>query len=191
MSQEQRDLESRVLILYWSASGNTEKVANSIKIALEQGGIHPEVKKITETMEEDLYQYDLVFLGTPSYQFLPPEPVLKFIKQKMKLYAERGDIKPGAPQVPGKKAVVFCTYSGPHTGIREAIPVGEYLGQFFEHLGFEVTTKWYVIGEFHGRKDLSTQGKLGDIRGRPNREDLAKVENNVRELIKSLQSNVR
>ena len=35
--------------------------------------------------------------------------------------------------------------------------------------------EWYVIGEFHGREEASTQGRLGDIRGRPNEEDLAKV----------------
>jgi hypothetical protein len=113
--------------------------------------------------------------------------VLKFVKNKMIFHNDRGDIKPGAPQIPGKKAVVFCTYSGPHTGIREATPVGEYLGQFFEHLGFDVAAKWYIVGEIHGREDFSTQGKLGDIRGRPNQRDLAEVENNVQELIRSLR----
>jgi flavodoxin len=188
MPQLEKDRELKALILFWSATGNTEKVANSIKSALEQAAILPEMKKITGATEEDLYQYDLIFLGTPSYQFQPPEPVLKFVKTKMKFHADQGNIKPGAPQVPGKRAVVFCTYSGPHTGIREAIPVGEYLGQFFEHLGFEVAAKWYIVGEFHGREDLSTQGKLGDIRGRPDQQDLAGVENAVRELIRSLRS---
>jgi flavodoxin len=188
-SQMSQDHEFKALILYWSASGNTEKVANTIKSTLEQAAISPEVKKITDMTDEDLYSYDLVFLGAPSYQFQPPDPVLRFVKNKMKLHGDRGDIKPGAPQIPGKKAVVFCTYSGPHTGIREATPVGEYLGQFFEHLGFEVVAKWYTVGEFRGREDISTKGRLGDIRGRPNQQDLAEVENNIKELIKSLQLN--
>ena len=106
----------------------------------------------------------------------------------MKLHSERGDIKLGAPSIPGKTAVVFCTYSGPHTGISEATPAGDYMGQFFEHLGFEVAAKWYIVGEFHGSEDLSTQGRLGDIRGRPNRQDLAEVESNVSTLIKSIRS---
>ncbi len=38
-----------------------------------------------------------------------------------------------------------------------------------------IILQWYVIGEFHGREDHSTAGLLGDIRGRPNAEDLAKV----------------
>jgi flavodoxin len=188
MHQHQTDGELKTLILYWSATGNTEKVAGAIQKALARQGANPVVKKIGQADEEELYQYDLVFLGSPSYQFLPPEPVQKFVKKKMKLHRDRGDIKLGAPRIAGKTAVVFCTYSGPHTGIREATPVGEYLGQFFEHIGFEVAAKWYTVGEFHGHEDLSTKGRLGDIRGRPNQKDLAEVEDNVAELIGSIRS---
>ena len=176
------------LIIYWSATGNTEKVAIAIRQALTREGIKPVFKKVAEAAEEELYNYDLVFLGAPSYSFQPPEPVLRFVKDKMKLHSERGDIKIGAPRIAGKTAVVFCTYSGPHTGISEATPVGDYMGQFFEHLGFEVAAKWYIVGEFHGREDLSTKGRLGDIRGRPNRQDLDEVERNVSALIKSIRS---
>ena len=178
----------RVLLVYWSATGNTEKVATAIERALTRAGVKPVVKKVGDAAQEELYSYDLVFLGAPSYSFQPPEPVLRFVKDKMKLHTERGDIKIGAPRVPGKTAVVFCTYSGPHTGIREATPVGDYLGQFFEHLGFEVAARWYVVGEFHKREDLSTKGRLGDIRGRPNQADLAEVESNVAALLKSISA---
>lgn len=170
------------LILYWSATGNTEKVAKAIERGVRAAGTQPTVKKVTEASSVELYDYDLVFLGAPSYSFLPPEPVLRYVKEKMKYHRERGDIKPGAPKIPGKRAVVFVTYSGPHTGIAEAIPVGKYLGQFFEHLGFEVLDEWYVVGEYHGREDLSTMGRLGDIRGRPNAEDLARIEREATKL---------
>ena len=188
MSQKQTNQKLNTLIIYWSATGNTEKVALTIQQTLAREGIHAKIKKVAEASEEELFQYDLIFLGTPSYSFLPPEPVLRFVREKMKLHSDRGDIKLCAPQIAGKTAVIFCTYSGPHTGIREATPVGEYLGQFFEHLGFEVAAKWYTVGEFHGREELSTQGKLGDIRGRPNQQDLAEVQENVLKLINSIRS---
>ena len=188
MSQQRTDSGLRVLVIYWSATGNTEKVAGAIQTALVREGARLVVKKITDAAEEELYHYDLVFIGSPSYEFLPPAPVLRFVKQKMKLHRERGDIKLCAPKVAGRTAVVFCTYSGPHTGINEVTPAGDYLGQFLEHLGFDVAAKWYLVGEFHGREDLSTKGMLGDIRGRPNQEDLAQVESNVSQLIKSLRS---
>ena len=180
--------ELKALIVYWSATGNTEKVANAIRRTLDQQEVNPIFKKVTEAMEEELYAYDLVFLGSPSYQFLPPEPVQHFVREKMKHHGKLGHIKLQAPKVPGKTAVVFCTYSGPHTGINEVVPAGKYLGQFFEHLGFDVAGEWYIVGEFHGHEELSTKGKLGDIRGRPNEQDLSKVESDVRALIKSLQA---
>jgi hypothetical protein len=180
--------ELKTLVLYWSATGNTEKVANTIKDTLVKENIHPVFKKTNEAVEEDFYNYDLVFMGCPSYQFMPPEPVQQFVKQKMKVHRDRGDIKPTAPYIDGKTAVIFCTYSGPHTGVREATPVGEYLGQVFEHIGFEVAAKWYVVGELHGRLDMSTQGRLGDIRGRPNLHYLDEVARNTSSLIKSLMS---
>ena len=47
--------------------------------------------------------------------------------------------------------------------------------KFLEHLGFAVLDEWYVVGEFHGSEELSIRGRLGDIRGRPNEEDLREV----------------
>jgi flavorubredoxin len=178
----------KALILYWSATGNTEKIANTIKNSLAEGKIDMDVVKITEEKDVDLLEYDLVFLGSPSYQFLPPDPVLKFAKNRMKYYHEHGDIKINAPKVPGKYAVIFCTFSGPHTGVNEAIPVAKYLGQFFEHIGFEVMDEWYNVGEFHGRDLFSTEGRMGNIIGRPNEEDLAEVAKKVRELVTSISS---
>ena len=186
MSKPEGRHTPKTLIIYWSATGNTEKVTNTIHETLIREGIDPVVKKIADAAAEELYNYDLIFLGAPSYSFQPPEPVQKYIKAKMALHSDRGDIKLGCPVIPGKTAVVFCTYSGPHTGIAEATPTGDYMGQFFEHLGFKVAAKWYIVGEFRGREDFNTQGRLGDIRGRPNQQDLAEVERDVSALIKSL-----
>ena len=181
----------KALIIYFSATGNTEKVANIILDTLKETGIDGKLLKVQDATEEELYDYDMVFLGTPSYSFLPAKPIMDFVSKKMKLHRGRGDIKLCAPKLPDKNAAVFCTYSGPHTGINEAIPVGKYIGQFFEHIGFGIAKEWYVVGEFHGREENSTIGRLGNIKGRPNQQDLAKVRNDVRELIKSVTSNKR
>ena len=191
MPKNKAGRELKTLLIYWSATGNTEKVANTIRDTLVCEGIKPTVKKIADAAAEKLHNYDLVFIGAPSYMWQPPEPVLRFIREKMKLHIERGDIKPGAPSIPGKTAVVFVTYSGPHTGISEATPVGDYLGQFFEHIGFKVAARWYIVGEFHGDEELSTKGVLGDIRGRPNQKDLAEIEKNVSALVKSIRSELK
>ena len=188
MNETDKKSQLNVLIIYFSATGNTGKVANTIWETLKEEKVKVNLLKVQDAAEEELYDYNLVFLGTPSHSFLPAQPVMHFINNKMKLHRERGDIKLCAPKISGKTAVVFCTYSGPHTGVNEATPVGKYMGQFFEHIGFEVAAEWYVIGEFHGREENSTMGRLGNIKGHPNQQDLAEVKSDVLDLIKSISS---
>ena len=184
--KNERGKKLKSLIIYFSATGNTEKVAHTIQRALTKADVDTKLLKVKEAGAEELYDYDLVFLGSPSMEFLPAQPVMDFMKEKMKLHRQRGDIKVCAPRIPGKTAVVFATYSGPHTGVNEVITATKYMGQLFEHIGFEVAGEWHTVGEFHKREDLSTMGKLGDIRGRPNEKDLAEIEKLVSNLMNSL-----
>jgi len=170
----------RALIIYYSVTGNTEKVAFAIQRGVRKGGLEPTIKKISEAYEEELFDYDLVCFGTPVLHAFVPPPVNRFIRKKMREYGARGQIDIPAVKIPGKNALVFVTFSGPHIGLDEASPVGKYVKAFFGHLGFDVKAEWYVVGEFHGLgrlgRALSIRGFLGDIRGRPNAEDLAGME---------------
>ena len=174
------------LIVYFSTTGNTQKVAYAIKDGLEAGGLRVEFKKPQEASELDFYIYDLVCVGSPSIEWQPAKPIMDFLKSKLDLYRSQDKILPCAPKVVGKNALVFCTYSGPHTGIDEATPAGKTMRQYFEHFGFNILGEWYVVGEFHGREDMSTQGKLGDIRGKPTLDELAKIKKDAQQISKSL-----
>jgi hypothetical protein len=46
-----------------------------------------------------------------------------------------------------------------------------------------VQDKWYILSEFHGSEERSTKGRMGDIRGRPNEEDLKKVKQDAANLL--------
>ncbi len=59
--------------------------------------------------------------------------------------------------------------------------------QYFEHWGFSVLGEWYVVGEFHGRLDMSMQGRLGDIRGRPTEQELAKIKMDAEQMASQLK----
>lgn len=98
---------------------------------------------------------------------LPPRPVIEFVLEKGDEYRKLKEARLPAHEVPGRHALVFVTFAGPHIGVSEALPAGKYLRQFFEHLGFKVENEWYIIGEFYGWEDGGTRGKLGDIRGWP------------------------
>jgi hypothetical protein len=170
------------LIIYWSKTGNTEKVANNIKDGLVEAGVTVILKKPEKAEEVDYFDYDLVCVGCPSYSWHPPEPMTTFLKKKFAAYRQQGKIKPSSPKVPGKKALVFVTWSGPHTGIEEAIPVGKDIRQYFEHIGFTVLDEWYVLSEFHGSLENSTQGLMGDIRGKPTIEQLKVIKDDSKRI---------
>lgn len=170
-------------VIYWSKTGNTEKVALAIKETLEARDVKVDYKRAEEAEELDWFAYDLVCLGFPAYRWSPPDPIDKLLQAKFVEYQKLGRVKVGAPKIPGKNALVFCTYSGPHTGIDEALPACKYVGQYFAHLGFTVVDDWCIVGEFHGSEEASTKGRLGDIRGRPNQEDLAQVKRDVTALL--------
>jgi flavodoxin len=174
------------LIIYFSSTGNTQKVAYAIKDGLEASGLTVELKSPQEAAENDFYYYDLVCIGSPSIEWQPAKPIVDLLKSKLKVYRDQGKIIPCAPKVTGKNALVFCTYSGPHTGVDEATPAGKTMRQYFEHFGFNLVGEWYVIGEFHGREDMSTLGKLGDIRGKPTVEELEKIKKNAQQIAKNL-----
>lgn len=172
----------KCLVVYWSKTGNTKKVALAIQEGVTASGASVSMLTVDESANVDFYDYDLVCLGSPSYNWRPPDPVDKFLKGKFTDYRQKGRILLGAPKIPGKYFLSFCTYSGPHTGINEAIPVGKYVSQFFDHLGFTVLDEWYVLSEFHGSEENSTKGRMGDIKGKPISDDIAEIRVKAQEI---------
>lgn len=170
------------IVIYWSATGNTAKAARAARAGLQDSGLDAKVVRVRDALSEELYDYDVVVLASPSYSFAPPDPFREYVKKKMKSHSSRGDIRLKAPALPGKYGGVLVTFSGPHTGLDEATPAGKWLGQFLAHIGFRVEMEEYVVGEFHGKLDYSTKGVMGDIRGRPNEDDLRRVREAVAKL---------
>jgi sulfite reductase alpha subunit-like flavoprotein len=163
------------LILYSSNTGNTEKVAQAIRLGLEEAGLQVNLRKPELATDVDYFNYDLVCVGSPSIQWHPTKQMDDFLKSKLNDHRKQGRIKPSAPKIEGKNALIFVTYSGPHTGIDEATPAGKYMAQFFEHIGFSLIGEWYILSEFCNNLANSTKGRMGDIRGKPTAEDLAKI----------------
>ena len=179
------------LVLYWSAGGNTRAAAEALARGLEAAEADVTLLAIDDPAAAgiDPDAFDLVCLGSPSYHFGVPVPVRRFVEQMSQRGREQGLPELGAPVRPNKWAVVFVTYGGPHTGIAEATPAGDYIAQAFRHLGREVRGEWYTVGAYHGDPDAENNrlGWLGDIRGRPNAHDLGVIETNARGLASLLQ----
>ena len=174
-----------ILSLYFSTTGNTEKIAKEIEKTARELGHQVDTIRTTREIDVDLLHYDFIFMGSGVYRWLPGRPMLNFISRTLKKYAENGNIKPSAPRLAGKRGVIYCTYGGVHTGVNEAIPAVKYMGQLLDHLGIEIVDEWYIVGEYHLKKHqgLSTRGRLGNIVGRPNSDDLQRVAEMVRGIL--------
>lgn len=178
----------RILNLYFSATGNTKKVADKIAETCENEGHMVETQRIKGSMEPeiDVLDYDLVFAGSGVYEWLPGKPVMALFSKWAKIYREKGLIKQPAQRRKGKRGVYYCTYGGTHTGANEAIPTVKYMGQLFDHLGFETFGEWHIVGAFYGKyRDFSQKGKLGDITGRPDETDLQHVSEMVKGVLRT------
>ena len=176
----------KVLNLYFSTTGNTEKVAIRISEAAQEIGREVDTLRVTgKDSEIDILNYDFVFAGSGVYAQLPGKPLIELFKELMQKYRKAGEVKPTSPRRPSAYAVVYCTYGGAHTGINEAIPAVKYMGQLFDHLGYTIMAEWYIVGEYKTERlrGHSVAGRLGDIRGRPNEEDLQDVAARVKGIL--------
>jgi len=177
-----------VLNLYFSSTGNTEKVALRIQDTVKELGHNVKTVKVTKgDINVDVLESDFVFVGSGVYGQLPGKPLIELHKRLLQKYNEEGEIKPASPRRPGARVVAYCTYGGVHTGVNEAIPAVKFIGQLFDHLGYTIVAEWYVVGEYKTDRlrDRSTNGRLGDIRGRPNEEDLKDVAEKVKGILKA------
>lgn len=57
----------KVLILYYSRTGNTEKMARLIEEGIRNAGVEVVVKRVEDTKPEELLEYDGIIAGSPTY----------------------------------------------------------------------------------------------------------------------------
>ena len=80
----------KILVTYWSQTGNTKKVAEAIFEALP---LEKSIKPFNEV--ENIEGFDLIFIGFPVMQFGPPAQAKKFL----------------ATHAAGKKIALFLTHA--------------------------------------------------------------------------------
>ena len=177
----------RIINVYYSQTGNTEKIARKIDDTLCAMGHEVETLQAAKGKEIDFLKYDFVFANFVVYELLPGKAILDMLRSHSHKYSDEGKMRSCSPRIPDKKAVIYCTYAGVHTGIHEAVPAIKFTGQLFDHLGFVIVAEWYFIGDFKTEqmKHLNAVGRMGDITGRPDEHDLKDVEELVTGIIKA------
>ncbi|MHC4114571.1 MAG: flavodoxin family protein [Planctomycetota bacterium] len=55
------------IVVYYSRSGNTKAMAELIAKAMNKGGLATDCKVVTEIKSDDLFGYDAIVVGSPTY----------------------------------------------------------------------------------------------------------------------------
>ena len=101
----------KVLIVYDSVTGNTEKMASAIAEAVKKNGLEAMLKRVDEASVDDLPHVQALILGSPVYYGLPSAKIKEFIDKSIKYHGKLTNLVGGA----------FCSSGGTHTGCETTI----------------------------------------------------------------------
>jgi flavodoxin len=169
----------KILIIYYSLSGNTEKVATYMKNALKN--LEVDLIKIDDVDPSLIKDYDLVLLGSGVYAGSVHKSVKKLIKNidvfppKFALFDTHSSEDPAHHEDAFKK-------------IKKTILENncEIIGEFDclgENKGISEQQQLEQIKNLPKNKQLEAKKQLERLKGHPTEEDLKKAMDFVRSLI--------
>ena len=78
----------KIGIVYYSRTGNTEKMAALVSRGVKREGIEAELKKVEETTLEDLLSWDGIIVGSPTYYGLVAAPIKDLFDRSVKYHGK-------------------------------------------------------------------------------------------------------
>ena len=96
----------KIGIVYYSRTGNTEKMARFVYEEVRKEGLEAEIKKVEETTPEDLLTWDGILVGSPTYYGLVAAPIKDLFDRSVKYHGK----------LEGKVGGAFSSSGGPGGG---------------------------------------------------------------------------
>ncbi len=87
---------ARMLICYYSRSGNTKKMAYLIQKGVMEEGVEVDTKDVKEVKVGDLKGYDGIIIGSPTYYGGPAAPIKDLLDRSVKIHGQLQDKVGGA-----------------------------------------------------------------------------------------------
>ena len=87
----------KAIIIYYSQTGNTKKIAESIQTGIRESAGQCDIARLQDVAAPDLAPYDLIGLGAPVWHRREPSNLMNFIEYTMN-------------NVEGKHGFAFCTH---------------------------------------------------------------------------------
>jgi NAD(P)H dehydrogenase (quinone) len=79
---------AKVLIVYYSRSGNTEKMAKLVEEGVKAGGVEVVTKRAQDTTADELLNYDGIVAGSPTYYGSMAWELKKLLDDSIKVHGK-------------------------------------------------------------------------------------------------------
>ncbi|MCX8082017.1 MAG: NAD(P)H-dependent oxidoreductase [bacterium] len=79
---------SKVLIIYYSSTGNTRKMAHLIEEGVKEEDVDVEVKNVENAEIKDLLSVDGIIIGSPTYYGTMAAPVKEFLDESVAIHGK-------------------------------------------------------------------------------------------------------
>ena len=76
----------KILIIYYTQTGNTEKMARYIEEGIKKEGIDVETKKVKDTKPDELLKADAIIIGSPTYYGSMAAPIKELLDKSVKFH---------------------------------------------------------------------------------------------------------
>lgn len=124
---------AKVLVVYYSRTGNTKKLAEMIAEALRGEGVEVSCKSVAEASVDELPQYDGLIVGSPTYYGTMAAEIKKFLDESVKYHGRLDGMVGGAfatAGVTGHETTVMSIIEGLliHGMIVQGDPSGHHYG---------------------------------------------------------------
>ena len=87
---------ARILIVYYSSTGNTEKMAKLVEEGVKSEGCEAVCKKVEHTQAKELLDYDGIIMGSPTYYGSMSWEVKKLFDESVEFHGKLHDKVGGA-----------------------------------------------------------------------------------------------
>ena len=78
----------KVLVIYYSRTGNTEKMAQLVGQGLKTAGVEGEIKKVADVHVDELLSVEGVILGSPTYFGVMTSEMKQFVDESIKHFGK-------------------------------------------------------------------------------------------------------
>jgi NAD(P)H dehydrogenase (quinone) len=76
----------KAIVIYYSRSGNTRKMAESVAEGIDKEGVEAQAKDVKDVDVDDLLKYDAIIIGSPVYYGTMAAEIKKLLDDSVKFH---------------------------------------------------------------------------------------------------------